>query len=82
MLCPVCGQETRVIETDKLESTVLRVRWCKNPKCRQTFETQEAVSGLSERDAFPKNPPRMHTPGPGPRAKGPGQGHVSNATGR
>ena len=70
MLCPNCGQESRVIETDKLENTVVRVRWCKNPKCRQIFETQEAVSAVIVRNPVPRAQPQVRTMGQGPRGRG------------
>lgn len=45
MWCPQCGDDTRVLETDKLNKAVTRVRWCRNEACRFLFETHEAVSG-------------------------------------
>lgn len=76
MLCPICGQETRVIETDKLESVVLRIRGCKNSKCRQIFQTQEAVSTTAMRPPAPKTPPRARKAATEARAKAQPQGRA------
>lgn len=45
MWCPRCGGDTRVLETDKSDETVTRVRWCRNGQCRWLFETHEVVTG-------------------------------------
>ncbi len=55
MWCPKCGQETRVLETDKLTTTVARVRWCKNDACRHLFQTLEIVSRAQEEEAGPED---------------------------
>jgi hypothetical protein len=58
MWCPQCGDDTRVLETDKLNKAVTRVRWCRNEACRFLFETHEAVSGAVVRtDLVPPSPP-------------------------
>jgi hypothetical protein len=44
MWCPKCGMDTRVVETEKLNKTVSRVRWCRNAACRHLFETHEVVA--------------------------------------
>lgn len=44
MWCPRCGKDTRVLETDKLGETVIRVRWCRSGGCRFLFETHEVFS--------------------------------------
>lgn len=41
MLCPKCGADTRVIETDKMVKAVIRVRKCTNENCKHHFETNE-----------------------------------------
>jgi len=46
MLCPNCGTDTRVVETDKLTDTVTRIRWCRNEQCRNLFETREIIMGV------------------------------------
>jgi len=50
MWCPQCGTDTRVLETDKLDKAVVRVRWCRNEACRFLFETCEALTGAVVRE--------------------------------
>ncbi|GFK93844.1 hypothetical protein NNJEOMEG_01680 [Fundidesulfovibrio magnetotacticus] len=50
MWCPQCGTDTRVLETDKLDRAVVRVRWCRNESCRFLFETHEAITGAVVRE--------------------------------
>ncbi len=44
MWCPKCGMDTRVVETEKLNKTVCRVRWCRNGACRHLFQTHEVIA--------------------------------------
>lgn len=57
MWCPVCGMDTRVLETDKLTDTVTRVRWCRNSGCRHLFETHEVISEKKPRAAAQERRP-------------------------
>ena len=41
--CPRCGHGTYVGKTTNLVSWLHRIRTCKNPACRFTFETKEVL---------------------------------------
>lgn len=53
MLCPNCGTDSRVVETDKLPTSVTRIRWCRNEHCKNLFETQERIMGVVVRQFDP-----------------------------
>lgn len=43
VLCPVCHSHSRVLRTEPYGRVSIRMRMCKNDKCRETFQTKETI---------------------------------------
>ncbi len=52
VLCPKCRSHTRVLRTEPYGPVLLRVRMCKNPDCRNTFDTKETIVESSDPNLF------------------------------
>lgn len=50
ILCPKCRSHTRVLRTEPYGVVIIRVRMCKNDRCRHTFDTKEGIVHDTDRN--------------------------------